>query len=45
MAGRLGVRQNTGRFEFILNSLWIASVGFSQRLTKVQRYYSVTNAF
>ena len=27
------------------NSLWIASVRFLQCLTKVQCYYSVTNAF
>ena len=27
------------------NSLQIASVGFSRHLTKVQCYYSVTNAF
>ena len=43
-AGRQAFIQNTGRFEN-LNSLWIASVGFSQRLTKVQYYCSVTNTF
>ena len=38
-AGSQAVRQNTGK-----NSLEIASLRFSRRLTKVQ-CYSVTNAF
>ena len=41
-AVRQEVRRNTGRFG---NSLWIALLGFSWRLTKVQCYYNVTNAF
>ena len=39
-----GRQSDKGRFEN-LNSLRIASVRFSWHLTKVQCYYSVTNAF
>ena len=42
MAGRQAIRRNADRFE---NFLQIASVGFSQHLTKVQCYYSVINTF
>ena len=45
LAGRLSVRRSTGRFENFKNYPWIALVGFSRGLTKVQCYYSVTNAF
>ena len=33
------------RSKLFKNSQWIALVGFSRRLAKVQCYYSVTNAF
>ena len=44
-AGRPAVRRNSGRFRNFEISLQIASLGFSQSLTKVQCYYSVANGF
>ena len=43
-AGRQAVRRNKGRYENFWNPLLIALLEFSQHFTKVQCYYSVTNA-
>ena len=40
-ADRLAIRLNTGRFGNFKPSLWIASLGFSQRLTKVHCYQCI----
>ena len=45
VAGWLAGRQNPGKFQNFKNLLQIEMLGFSLRLTKVQHYYSSTNAF
>ena len=44
-AGQQAVSRNKGRYENFWNPLLIALLKFSQLFTKVQCYFSVTNAF